>query len=149
MRRLLESLSEKELKSYYLHGAKAFPYAIVNRNSQNGYTMGKGKKNSQYATVLRDLEANGPSKKIETLVRAFGVDEELSIRIHKNAVAACKARYPNKNWDHFEKEHPLRGQNCCVYSALHQGKLISYSAKTRKWDLTELGRWYIREVLNK
>lgn len=145
----LEHLSETELKSYYLHGAKALPFGVVNRNSQNGYTMGKGKKDSQYATVLRDLEANGPSKKIETLVRAFGIDEEAAVRRHENWIATCKARHPDWNWVHLEKGHPLRGQNCCVYSALHQGKLISYSAKTRKWDLTELGRWYIREVLNK
>lgn len=148
--KLLGSLSEEELKSYYLHGAKGVHFKVVNHNSQNGYTLGKGKKDSQYATVLRDLEANGPSKKIETLVRAFGIDEEAAIRNHKNLIASCKARHPDWNWEHLEREgHPLRGQNCCVYSALHQGKLISYSAKTRKWDLTELGRWYIREVLNK
>lgn len=146
----LENLTETELKAYYLRGAKALTVRVVNRNCQNGYTMGKGKKNSQYATVLRDLEANGPSKKIETLVRAFGIDEEGAVRRHKAWIAQCKARHPDWNWEYTEKEgHPLRGQNCCVYSALHQGKLISYSAKTRKWDLTELGRWYIREVLDK
>ena len=32
----LEHLSETELKSYYLHGAKALPFGVVNRNSQNG-----------------------------------------------------------------------------------------------------------------
>lgn len=149
MRRLLECLSEDQLKSYYLNGAKAVPFKVVNRNLQNGYTMGKGKKDSQYAIVLRDLEANGPSKKIETLVRAFGIDEEAAVRRHNDWIAACKTRHPDWNWEYLEKGHPLRGHNCDVYSALHQGKLIFYSAKTRKWDLTELGRWYICEVLNK
>ena len=138
--RCLKSLNIDELKIYYAKGAKAIGADFVfHSNSQNGYTMGRGKKDSQYGKVLMYLYNQGVRrvKKIEVLVNVFDYDEIGA----KRRVAEIAAKYPQ-----YTNDEPARGLYSCVFAALHEGRLIEYSTKTRDWALTELGYWYIHNI---
>ena len=137
----LKNLSEGELKTYYAHGPKALGLSrVFHSNSQNGYTMGRGKKDSQYGKVLMYLNDNSNRriKKAEVLVNVFNVDEVALKR--RQAELAAKYKFYDAHDD------PMRGLYSCVFAALHEGKLIDYSTKTKDWALTELGKWYIKNV---
>lgn len=136
----LPRLSEGELKLYWRTGdPKSIGYSCVRpSNCQSSYTFGKGKKNSPYAKVLNYLYIIPSASKYNILEKVFNLNNE-------QIKADIAGRWPNLSGR--DKKYPLRGEKSTLFSAMHEARLIEYSKKTKEWSITDLGKWYVENIL--